>query len=74
MCSVQRAVLINGGKQMKRGDLVCWKYRMECGIPNEFGIILAHLTMKHDRFPYWTVLFGNRGTLQCRESDLAVVK
>ena len=59
---------------MKPGDLVGWKHRMEAEIPSEFGIILERWNSEHDPFPFWKVVFVNRGVLQCRESDLMVVR
>lgn len=59
---------------MKPGDLVGWKHRLESGIPSELGIIMERITLKHDPWPFWLVAFGSRGALQCRESDLQVIK
>jgi hypothetical protein len=58
---------------MKRGDIVAWKFRVEMGIPSEVGVIVSRLTLSHDPWPYWRVLFSERGVLQCRESDLVEV-
>lgn len=58
---------------MKLGDIVAWKFRVEMGIPSEVGVIVSRLTLEHDPWPYWRVLFGERGVLQCRESDLVEV-
>jgi hypothetical protein len=58
---------------MKLGDIVAWKFRVEMGIPSEVGVIVSRLTLEYDPWPYWRVLFGERGVLQCRESDLVEV-
>ena len=58
---------------MKRGDLVGWKHRMLTDLPSEHGLIISRLAFPHDPWPYWKVLFGERGVLQCRESDLQVI-
>ena len=55
------------------GDLVGWKHRLESGIPSELGIIMEHVFVLGDLWPYWLVAFGSRGALKCRESDLQVV-
>ena len=52
---------------------MAWKFRVEMGIPSEVGVIVSRLTLEHDPWPYWRVLFGERGVLQCRESDLVEV-
>ena len=59
---------------MKPGDLVGWKHRLESGIPSELGIIMERITPQHDPWPFWLVAFGSRDVLQCRESDLQVIK
>ena len=62
--------------RMNRCDLVGWKSRMESDLPSELGIILEHVPYESrngDPFPHWKVLFGDRGVLQCRESDLKVL-
>ena len=56
---------------MKRGDIVAWKYQVEMGMPSEVGILVSRMTLAH--WSYWRVLFGDRGVLQCRESDLVEV-
>jgi len=58
---------------VKPGDLVAWKHRFESGIPSELGIIMEHVFVLGDLWPYWLVAFGSRGALKCRESDLQVV-
>jgi hypothetical protein len=58
---------------VKAGDLVAWKHRFESGIPSELGIIMDHVIVPGDPWPYWLVAFGSRGALKCRESDLQVV-
>jgi len=58
---------------MKRGIMVTWKHRYEMDLPSEIGIILERFTPPHDSFPYWKVVFPDRGVLQCRESDLMVI-
>ena len=58
---------------MKVGSTVAWKFRVEMGIPSEVGVIVSRLTLEHDPWPYWRVLFGELGVLQCRESDLVEV-
>lgn len=62
-----------GGGDMKPGDLVGWKCRLEMGIPGDVGMLVERITRACDPFPFWRVLFGDRGMLQCRESDLGVI-
>ena len=62
---------------MKPGDMVGWKPRFQMDLPGDIGIILELIPYEsrdNDPFPYWRVLFPNRGILQCRESDLQVVE
>ena len=59
---------------MKRGDLVGWKFRMEMDLPSEYGIIIDNLKVEYDPWPYWKVLFPERGVLRCRETDLEVIR
>jgi len=58
---------------VKVGSTVAWKFRVEMGMPSEVGVIVSRLTLAHDSWPYWNVLFGELGVLQCRESDLVEV-
>ena len=61
---------------MKRGDLVSWKFQV-MDLPNEIGIILNYIPFENrgnDPFPHWSVLFGDRGILHCRESDLEIIR
>jgi len=59
---------------MKQGDLVGWKFRMEMDLPSEYGIIIDNLKVEYDPWPYWKVLFPEQGVLQCRETDLEVIR
>ena len=59
---------------MKPGSLVSWKSRFQMDLPSDLGVIISRLTLKHDPWPYWNVLFSDRGVLQCRESDLCEVE
>lgn len=58
---------------MKPGSMVTWKHRYNLDLPGEIGIILEKSTPPHEFFPYWKVVFPDRGILQCRESDLMEV-
>lgn len=62
-----------GGSEVKPGDQVIWKFRYEMDLPSEIGITLEKFTPPHEFFPYWKVVFPERGVLQCRESDLMEV-
>lgn len=57
---------------MMIGDLVIWKYRSMSQLPSEFGIVVCKIKVEHDPWPFWAVLFGARGILTCRESDIEV--
>ncbi len=59
---------------MMIGDIVAWKFRIQTGLSSDIGLIVSRLTMTHDPWPHWRVLFGELGILHCRESDLAVVR
>lgn len=58
---------------MRVGDQVIWRYRYEMDLPSEVGIIIENFTLPGDPFPFWKVVFPERGVLQCRESDLMEV-
>lgn len=58
---------------MNVGDMVGWKHRLESNIPSELGIIVEPVKLSYDPWPYWKVVFGDRGLLLCRESDLQEV-
>ena len=53
--------------------MVIWRFRYEADLPSEIGITLEKFTPQHEFFPYWKVVFPDRGVLQCRESDLMEV-
>jgi hypothetical protein len=53
--------------------MVIWRYRYEMDLPSEVGITIEKFTPPHEFFPYWKVVFPERGVLQCRESDLIEV-
>lgn len=56
---------------MQIGDLVTWKFRvLTCLDGDDVGLVVSRATLSHDPWPYWNVLFGERGVLMCRESDL----
>jgi len=45
-------------------------------LPTDLGIIIEFIPYDfrgRDSFPWWRVLFGPRGVLMCRESDLMVL-
>jgi hypothetical protein len=45
-------------------------------LPGDIGIILEPIpyeSRNNDPFPFWKVLFGDRGVLKCRESDIVVI-
>jgi len=56
--------------EMKVGSLVGWKSRFQMDLPSDLGVIISRLRLEHDPWPYWKVLFPDRGVLHCRESDL----
>ena len=58
---------------MRIGSLVGWRSRISMDLPTEFGVIVSRLTLEHDPWPYWKVLFPERGVLHCLESDLQEV-
>jgi hypothetical protein len=53
--------------------MVIWRYRYEMDLPSEVGITIEKFTPPGDSFPFWKVVFPERGVLQCRESDLMEV-
>lgn len=66
---------------MKPGDLVRFSLTETLGgiwsPDNDFGMIVGTLSYEergHDPFPHFYVLYGNRGLLRCRESDLVEEK
>ena len=68
---------------MMPGDLVKWRFHFQMemnhfqmDLPGDIGIILEPIpyeSRNNDPFPFWKVLFGNRGVLKCRESDIVVI-
>ncbi len=61
---------------MKPGNIVTWKSRFGMDLPTDLGIIIEFIPYDfrgRDPFPWWRVLFGMRGVLMCRESDLMVL-
>ena len=58
---------------VKVGDQVIWRFRYEMDLPSEIGITLEKFTPQHEFFPYWKVVFPDRGVLHCRESDIMVI-
>ena len=60
--------------EFRPGIMVIWRFRYEMGLPSEIGITLEKFTPPGDPFPFWKVVFPERGVLQCRESDLMGVR
>lgn len=59
--------------EFRPGIMVVWRYRYEMDLPSEVGITIEKFTPPGDPFPFWKVVFPERGVLQCRESDLMEV-
>ena len=60
-------------REFRPGIMVVWKYRFEMDLPSEVGITIEKFKAPGDPFPFWKVVFPERGVLQCRESDLMEV-